>query len=116
MQLDCLSKGLLDFYMIWTVRVLVIPLALLSVVGVQYCYERRRVGQSTAAGYAKANTFVVVFLCYPGVCNQAFSMVSGFLAMHVVSHGVTCPIQFCACHTDEKVLPFSSTAVRSART
>ena len=115
MQLDCLSKGLLDFYMIWTVRVLVIPLALLSVVGVQYCYERRRVGQSTAAGYAKANTFVVVFLCYPGVCNQAFSMVSGFRAKHVVSR---CSMfnSFCACHTDEKVLPFSSTAVRSART
>ena len=109
MQLDCLSKGLLDFYMIWTVRVLVIPLALLSVVGVQYCYERRRVGQSTAAGYAKANTFVVVFLCYPGVCNQAFSMVSGFSRCSIFS-------SFCACHTDEKALPFSSTAVRSART
>merc|ERR1740117_1942470 len=47
---------------------------MLGLVGLQYCFERRRVGHSTAAGYAKANAFVVVFLCYPGVCNQAFGM------------------------------------------
>ena len=111
---DCLSAGLLDFYTKWVIRVFVIPALMLGLVGLQYYFERRRVGHSTAAGYFKANAFVVVFLCYPGVCNQAFGMVSGFLAMHVVSHGVAC--SNCACHTDEKVLPFSSTAVRSART
>jgi hypothetical protein len=47
---------------------------MLAAVGVQYVYERRRVDRATALGYFKANAFVVVFLCYPGVCNQAFSM------------------------------------------
>eukprot|EP01051_Picozoa_sp_SAG22_P002087 SAG22_NODE_89_length_21278_cov_16.698758_6_plen_888_part_00 len=74
LQLDCLSDGLLDFYAMWLVRVFVIPAAMIGVVGLQYCYERRRVGHPTAIGYAKANVFVVVFLCYPGVCNQAFGM------------------------------------------
>ena len=74
LQLDCLSDGLLDFYATWIVRVFVIPLAMLGIVGLQYCYERRKVGHGTAAGTFKANAFVVVFLCYPGVCNQAFGM------------------------------------------
>ena len=78
LQLDCLSKGLLDFYATWVVRVFVIPAVMLGLVGLQYCYERRRAGASAATGIFKANAFVVVFLCYPGVCNQAFSMVSGF--------------------------------------
>ena len=70
LQLDCLSGGVLDFYATWMVRVAIIPALMLCVVGLQYCYERRRVGASTAAGIFKANAFVVVFLCYPGVCNQ----------------------------------------------
>eukprot|EP01051_Picozoa_sp_SAG22_P006424 SAG22_NODE_420_length_10739_cov_7.090320_10_plen_314_part_00 len=69
-QLDCLSGGALDFYATWVVRVFVIPAVMLSCVGLQYCYEQRRLGHHTAAGYAKANSFVIVFLCYPGVCNQ----------------------------------------------
>ena len=74
LQLDCLSGGLLNFYATWILRVFVIPAAMLGIVGLQYCYERRRVGHGTAAGIFKANAFVVVFLCYPGVCNQAFGM------------------------------------------
>ena len=70
LQLDCLSGGLFNFYTMWIVRVLVIPVLLLGIVLLQYGYERRRVGHSVAVGYAKANVFVVVFLCYPGVCNQ----------------------------------------------
>ena len=63
LQLDCLSAGLLDFYTKWVIRVFVIPALMLGLVGLQYCFERRRVGHSTAAGYFKANAFVVVFLC-----------------------------------------------------
>ena len=37
---------------------------LLTAVGLQYAYERRRVDHATAMGYFKANAFVVVFLCY----------------------------------------------------
>ena len=63
LQLDCLSNGLLDFYTKWSIRVFVIPALLLGLVGLQYCYERRRVGASAAAGIFKANAFVIVFLC-----------------------------------------------------
>ena len=95
LQLDCLSAGLLDFYMTWVVRVFVIPLAMLAAVGLQYCYERRRVGASTAAGYFKANSFVVVFLVYPGVCNQAFGMfncrtVGADLSVLVKNYSIHC--------------------------
>ena len=75
LQLDCLSNGLLDFYTKWSIRVFVIPALLLGLVGLQYCYEWRRVGASAAAGIQglyskqlaynvfKANAFVIVFLC-----------------------------------------------------
>eukprot|EP01051_Picozoa_sp_SAG22_P000975 SAG22_NODE_33_length_27588_cov_104.174652_6_plen_536_part_00 len=70
LQLDCLSGGLWDYYATWCVRVFLIPAVMLLGCSLQYCYERRQVGASTAAGYFRANAFVVVFLCYPGVCNQ----------------------------------------------
>ena len=95
LQLDCLSAGLLDFYTKWVIRVFVIPALMLGVVGLQYCFERRRVGHSTAVGYFKANVFLVVFLCYPGVCNQAFGMFncrkfSGDLSVLVKDYSVPC--------------------------
>ena len=55
LQLDCLSNGLLDFYTKWSIRVFVIPALLLGLVGLQYCYERRRAGASAAVGIFKAN-------------------------------------------------------------
>ena len=95
LQLDCLSDGLLNFYATWVVRVFVIPAVLLGFVGLQYCFERRRVGASTAAGVFKSNAFVVVFLCYPGVCNQAFAMfncrkVGASLSVLVCDYSVQC--------------------------
>ena len=95
LQMDCITDGAFGFYEIWIVRVLVIPVALMGLVGLQYAYERRRVDSSTALGYFKANTFVVVFLCYPGVCNQAFSMfncrdLDGDLSVLVKDYSVTC--------------------------
>eukprot|EP01051_Picozoa_sp_SAG22_P004150 SAG22_NODE_215_length_14950_cov_4.960676_1_plen_689_part_10 len=47
LQLDCLSAGALSYYSIWIARVFVIPALMLGMVGLQYCYERRRVGHST---------------------------------------------------------------------
>ena len=76
LQLDCLSNGMLDFFMSWIVRVFIIPALLLIGVGILYCYERRKVGASAASGSFKSNTWLVVFLCYPGVCNRAFSMLN----------------------------------------
>lgn len=117
LQLDCLSGGLLDFYATWTVRVAIIPALMLCVVGLQYCYERRRVGASPAAGIFKANAFVVVFLCYPGVCNQVCANV--FLSERpgaVVAH---CTLSCVSARTDCFVfrrLSACSTAAKSGRT
>jgi hypothetical protein len=73
-QLDCLAGTQITFYGFWIVRCFVLPALMMGVVGLQYAYERQRVDRSTTLGYFKANTFVVIFLCYPGACNQAFSM------------------------------------------
>ena len=98
LQLDCLSNGRLDWYDTWLIRVFVIPGLLLVAVGLRYCYERQTVGSATAADYFKANSFVVVFLCYPGVCNQAFSMfdcreVGVNLRVLAKDHNISCNTQ-----------------------
>ena len=74
LQLDCLAGSDFTFYAFWVVRCFLLPGLMLAAVGLQYVYERRRGDRSTAMGYFKANSFVVIFLIYPGVCNQAFSM------------------------------------------
>jgi hypothetical protein len=74
LQLDCLAGNDFTFYGFWLMRCFLLPALMMGVVGLQYVYERRRVDKSTALGYVKANAFVVIFLCYPGACNQAFSM------------------------------------------
>jgi hypothetical protein len=74
LQLDCLAGSDFTFYAFWVVRCFIIPGLMLAAVGVQYIYERRRTDRHTAMGYFKANSFVVIFLIYPGVCNQAFSI------------------------------------------
>ena len=91
LQLDCLSAGLLDFYTKWVIRVFVIPALMLGLVGLQYCFERRRVGHSMAAGYFKANAFVVVFLC----CEPATLP----LRLSGLSRSRVCPVclQILAC-------------------
>jgi hypothetical protein len=70
LQLDCLAGSDFTFYAFWVVRCFLLPGLMLAAVGVQYVYERQRVDRATALGFFKANAFVVVFLCYPGVCNQ----------------------------------------------
>ena len=97
LQLDCLAGTNFTFYGFWVVRCFVLPGLMLGAVGLQYIYERQRVDKSTAIGYFKANAFVVVFLCYPGACNQAFSMykpkglIRGYIAQepfHRISAGI----------------------------
>ena len=73
LQLDCVLHT--SFYNMWILRVLVIPAALVACVGVRYLYETKySADPSSAEGNFRANIFVVIFLVYPGVCNQAFSM------------------------------------------
>jgi hypothetical protein len=71
-QLDCL--GAIDFYQEWTVRVLVIPFVLLGLVSLWYAFEVRRGEAVDAAGNLKANIFFIIFVLYPGICNEAFSI------------------------------------------
>jgi hypothetical protein len=99
LQLDCLVSTDFTFYGIWLLRVFVIPLCMMGLVGLQYIYERRRVDTSTALGYAKANIYLVVFLCYPGVCNQAFSMFN----CRELDHGIRVLVKdySISCNTDE---------------
>ena len=95
LQLDCLAGSDFTFYAFWVTRCFLLPGLMLTVVGVQYMYERRRVDRTTALGYFKANAFVVVFLCYPGVCNQAFSMfncrtLDGGLRVLIKDYSIRC--------------------------
>ena len=72
-QLDCL--GAIDFYQEWTVRTLVIPFVLVVLVTLRYSFEiRRGEAKADAAGSLRANIFFIIFVLYPGICNEAFSM------------------------------------------
>ena len=76
-HLECL--GTFSFYEKWVVKVFLIPLALLSIVTLHYLYVRHR-GDATAvknaAGSLRSNVFFILFLLYPGVCNQVFNIYS----------------------------------------
>lgn len=71
--LDCL--GDFTFYTQWSLRVFLIPLVLIAMASAKYLVDRRH---SQRAGIAKstylANLYFIVFLLYPGICNDAFSM------------------------------------------
>ena len=71
-QLDCL--GSIDFYTEWTIRAIVLPLLMVGLVSLWYLYENRQAGAAgspAAVNNLKANLFVIVFLVYPGVSNEA---------------------------------------------
>jgi hypothetical protein len=74
LQLDCL--GDIQFYEEWTVRIFVIPLMMVAIVAARYAYAKRSSSSSStdAASRFHADLFVIIFLIYPGVCNEAFSM------------------------------------------
>ena len=73
LQLDCFLRT--SFYNMWILRVFLIPSALVAIVGLRYLYETKHGKDPNAAeANLRANIFVVIFIVYPGVCNQAFSM------------------------------------------
>ena len=72
LQLDCLAGSDFTFYTFWMVRCFLLPGLMLTAVGLQYVYERRRVDHATAMGYFKANAFVVVFLCYVSLLDVPY--------------------------------------------
>ena len=57
-------------------RVFVIPLLMVGVAGLRYAYVRHYTPEAAAdaAGSFKSNAFVVLFVVYPGICNECFSM------------------------------------------
>jgi hypothetical protein len=92
-QLDCL--GGISFYDEWLVRVLVIPFALVGLVSLRYSFEKRRGDAADAAGNLMANLFVIIFVLYPGICNEAFSMfncrgLDGSLSVLETDYSVDC--------------------------
>ena len=72
LQLDCL--GVVRFYDEWVVRVFGILLIMVSAAALRYKFEKRHGQAADAAGNLKANIFFIVFVLYPGICNEAFSM------------------------------------------
>ena len=68
------SLGAIDFYQEWIVRVVVIPLVLVGLALLRYIFEKRRGEAADAAGNLRANVFFIIFVLYPGICNEAFSM------------------------------------------
>lgn len=74
LQLDCvLDYG---FYTMWLLRVLVLPLAMFGLVALRFGWDKRcgTLGTVSATSNLKVNCFFVVFLIYPSICNQVFSM------------------------------------------
>ena len=70
-HLDCVGLG--DAYTKFVLYVFALPLAFLAAVLVAYLWQRRRKA-AEAREQLSSNVFVVVFLCYPTVCNHAFGL------------------------------------------
>jgi hypothetical protein len=92
-QLDCI--GGISFYDEWLVRVLVIPVVLVGLASLRYSLEKRRGEAADAAGNLMANIFVIIFVLYPGICNEAFSMfncrdLDGDVRVLQTDYGVDC--------------------------
>lgn len=68
------SLGAIDFYQEWIVRVTGIPFVLVALVALRYSFEKRQGEAADAAGNLRANVFFIIFVLYPGICNEAFSM------------------------------------------
>ena len=63
------------------IRVLVIPIVLVGVATIRFVVHRRRRPEADAARAFRADIYLVVFIVYPGVCNEAFSMVVSHLCI-----------------------------------
>jgi hypothetical protein len=80
-HLDCVGLG--NAYAKYMLYVFVLPLCFLAAVLVRYLCHRH--SNPTARMQLSSNTFVVIFLCYPTVCNHAF----GLLNCRVLSEELT---------------------------
>ena len=69
-QLDCVMHDV-TFWFIWLLRVFVVPGVMCTIVALRFAIAWKR-GDATAASRAKAETFFILFLIYPGLCNRAF--------------------------------------------
>jgi hypothetical protein len=70
-RLDCV--GLHGAYARFVLYVFALPLVFLVAVGLRFLWQRRRT-PAEAKEQLLSNVFVVVFLCYPTVCNHAFGI------------------------------------------
>eukprot|EP01047_Picozoa_sp_COSAG01_P013574 COSAG01_NODE_641_length_14573_cov_17.634637_7_plen_1058_part_00 len=73
-SLEC--AGLSDFYDVWLVEVLLIPLALLLFLAGLYCYRCRLQGAAIATGMFYTEAFFLLFLVYPFVRCVSLPLVS----------------------------------------
>jgi len=76
LQITCLTSGVFSFYGEWMVRVFFIPILMVAVAALRLVYVRHSSPEAAddAASTFRSNLFVVVFLVYPGVCNESFSI------------------------------------------
>jgi hypothetical protein len=70
-HLDCIGFG--DAYTKFVLYVFALPLVFLAAVLVVYLWQRRR-NPAEAREQLSSNVFIVVFLCYPTICNHAFGI------------------------------------------
>ena len=63
LQIKCLGE--FDYYSIWLIRTLLLPVILVAGVLVWYIRERRIVNSEVALERCRGNLFVVVFFIYP---------------------------------------------------
>jgi hypothetical protein len=70
-HLDCIGLG--NAHQKFVLYVFVLPLFFLAGVMLLYLWRRRR-SPSEAWAQLRSNLFVVIFLCYPTICNHAFGM------------------------------------------
>lgn len=71
-SLEC--AGLAGFTNKWVLRVVCLPLVLLSLAAGYYMLEQRLgVNLSVARAHLRGSCFFIVFFCYPSICNICFS-------------------------------------------
>jgi hypothetical protein len=70
-HLDCIGLG--GAHRKFILHVFILPLLFLLVVFVRYIWQRRS-SLDNARAQLSSNIFIIIFLCYPSICNHAFGM------------------------------------------